>query len=66
MTVYVDALFSTVPCKRWPYRHACHLTADTFDELHRFARQQLGLQHAWYQPHPGTPALCHYDLTATK
>jgi hypothetical protein len=66
MAVYVDSLFSTQPSKRWPYRQACHLTADTVAELHTFAVGQLGLRRAWYQPHHTNQALCHYDLTANK
>jgi hypothetical protein len=65
MTVYVDPLFATSPSKRWPYRWACHLTADTLEELHTFAQARLGLQRAWYQ-HRSKTALCHYDLTANK
>lgn len=39
-------------------RGSAHLTADTLEELHAFARR-LQLSHAWFQPrsHP------HYDLT---
>ena len=66
MPVYVDPLFATEPSECWPYSYACHLTADTPDELHTFAQEQLGLQRAWYQPHPSNPACCHYDLTANK
>jgi Protein of unknown function (DUF4031) len=59
--IYVDALFPTTPAARWPYRQACHLTADNEQELHAFAAK-LGLRRAWFQPqsHP------HYDLTANK
>lgn len=37
---------------------ACHLTADTAEELHEFA-ERIGLRREWFQPqsHP------HYDLT---
>ena len=65
MAVYVDPLFPTQPSKRWPYTHACHLTADTLRELHTFAVQQLGLRSVWYQHHTKR-ASCHYDLTANK
>ncbi len=59
--VYVDALMQTTPSQRWPYRQACHLTADNEQELHTFAAK-LGLRRAWFQDksHP------HYDLTANK
>lgn len=59
--VYVDTLFQTAPSLLWPYRQACHLMADSEQELHTFA-QRLGLRRAWFQPrsHP------HYDLTPSK
>ena len=62
MAVYVDPLvdwrgFS----KRWRYAQACHMTADTLDELHAMA-QEIGLKLGWFQDgsHP------HYDLTESK
>lgn len=61
MTVYVDEL------QRWPTKirrlrdGACHLTADTVEELHAFAAS-LGLRREWYQP-LSSP---HYDLTPAK
>jgi Protein of unknown function (DUF4031) len=66
MAVYVDPLFPTVPSKKWRYTRACHLTADTSEELHAFAVRQLGLHPAWYQHHSQNRARCHYDLTANK
>ncbi len=66
MAVYVDPLFPTQPSKRWPYSHACHLTADTPDELHAFAAKQLGLKRAWFQGHHPNPVFWHYDLTESK
>lgn len=62
MSVYVDEL------RVWPSRitcfrnGSCHLTADTLDELHAFARR-LGLRREWFQDHPIAP---HYDLTASR
>jgi len=62
MSVYVDEL------RQWPtrIRHfksgACHMTADTAEELHAFAAR-LGLRREWFQPHP---RLDHYDLTPAK
>lgn len=62
MTVYVDQL------QRWPTAircfkaGSCHMTADTEDELHSFARK-LGLKRAWFQPHRLLP---HYDLTPAR
>lgn len=61
MTVYVDELV------RWPTRigcfqnGACHLTADSPEELHAFAKR-LGMKRAWFQDKV-TP---HYDLTPTR
>lgn len=61
MTVYVDdwrqrATVGPVTA-RWS-----HLTADTLDELHRFAAA-LGLRRAWFQEHPHDPLRHHYDVT---
>lgn len=62
MTVYVDPLQPTPKSKQWPYGSACHLYADSDEELHDFARR-LGLLPAWFQDHHTLP---HYDLTAGK
>lgn len=63
MTVYVDDL------RVWPHaKHHCfkrgsaHLTADTLEELHEFARR-LGLKRTWFQDHIVVP---HYDLSPGK
>lgn len=61
MAVYVDELM------RWPTKircfqaGSCHLTADTVEELHAFAKR-IGMKRSWFQPqsHP------HYDLTPSK
>lgn len=58
MAVYVDPLFKTAPTTGWGYRRACHLYADSLEELHRFARR-LGLRRSWM--HDGS--MSHYDLT---
>jgi len=53
-----------MPClmtKAWPYQQACHLIADTLDELHRFA-VSIGLKREWFQNH----SIPHYDLTESK
>lgn len=66
MSVYVDALFDVRPemvTGRWPYKQACHMTADTHEELEAMARQ-LRLQPQWIQ-HRGRPTE-HYDLTPGK
>jgi hypothetical protein len=47
--------------RRWPYQRACHLIADTLDELHSFAAK-IGLKHSWFQNHD----VPHYDLTESK
>lgn len=62
MSVYVDRLRPVTPTAKWPWHYAAHLTADTLDELHAFARK-LGLKREWFQDHPRHP---HYDLTDNK
>lgn len=65
MTVYVDALLDHGPevARRLGRRQWCHLTADSKDELHAFARR-LGLRREWFQQ--PRPVAWHYDITATK
>ncbi len=57
MTVYVDDAV-------WPWRGKkwAHMTADTHEELHEFAKQ-LGLKRAWFQDKTHHQ---HYDVTAPK
>jgi hypothetical protein len=62
MAVYVDKLFYTEQTRQWPYAQACHLTADTIEELHAFAFR-IGMKRMWFQDHPRHP---HYDLTKTR
>jgi hypothetical protein len=57
--VYVDKLFQTERSSKWRYPSTCHLTADTLEELHKFALR-LGLRRAYFQDHPRHP---HYDIT---
>lgn len=58
MTVYVDEI------RRWPHarppfhRGSCHLTADTLEELHAFAKR-IGMKREWFQD----GRVPHYDLT---
>ena len=59
MSVYVDELQSCVRSKRWPYGFACHLVADSVEELHYFAGR-MGLKPEWFQDQSSLP---HYDLT---
>lgn len=62
MAVYVDSLLPYPKNRCWPYHEACHLVADTSDELHIFAAK-IGLRERWFQNHPRLP---HYDLTKSK
>lgn len=54
MAVYVDNARV-----KWRGRIWCHLLADSFDELHEFAKK-LGLQRDWFQHAASYP---HYDVT---
>lgn len=62
MSVYVDELI------KWPNAQgifkngSCHLSADTTEELHAFAKK-LGLKRSWFQNHK---LLAHYDLVPSK
>jgi len=62
MSVYIDALLSCVPNKKWRWHHSAHLFADTDEQLHNFAAR-LGLKKIWFQDDGYFP---HYDLTARK
>jgi len=59
MSVYVDPMQPCIQSNKWPYKYACHLVADSVEELHEFAAQ-LGLHRSWFQGSGSTP---HYDLT---
>jgi len=59
--VYIDKLHSCQPTKRWRYTRACHLFADTIEELHEFANL-IGLRRGWFED-KNPP---HYDLTVNK
>jgi len=61
VSVYVDQLFHTYPRPSWRHSEACHMTADSLEELHAFARS-IGLKRGWFQP--GRHA--HYDLTRSR
>lgn len=61
MSVYVDKLRRCQLRGRWKWSEACHLVADTEDELHAFA-QRLGCKREWAQ----RTRLVHYDLTKPK
>lgn len=60
--IYVDQLFACQKSAKWPYTQACHLMADSEDELHQFAAR-LGLRRSWYQNHHPNARVHHYDLT---
>jgi hypothetical protein len=62
VSVYVDGLFATPPHASWKWSSACHLTADSVEELHAFAKS-IGLKKAWFQPHGRHP---HYDLNERR
>jgi len=65
MSVYVDPLFTTTPKANWAYKKACHMTADTEEELHAMA-ERLGLKRSWFQNHHPRAVFWHYDLTVNK
>ena len=54
VSVYVDPI-RPVEYGRWKY--ACHMIADTLDELHSMAGA-IGMQRSWFQP----SSFPHYDL----
>ena len=60
---YVDPLIEVRRTKFWPYTHACHMVADSTEELVGFATR-LGLRRSWMQ-HPGKYSE-HYDLTSPR
>ena len=59
MSVYVDELSVCIQSKKWPYKYACHLVADSVEELQTFA-MMMGLHKSWFQE----GSIPHYDLTA--
>jgi len=63
MTCYVDPIRHTIPSRpRWPFKAACHLYADTPEQLEGMA-DALDLPLLWYRLRQDFP---HYDLTAAK
>ena len=65
MSVYVDPLFNTEGWSdKWPYPEACHMMADTDEELHEMAAK-LKLRRSWHQSCP-PHSVSHYDLTRNK
>ena len=59
MSVYVDEMSDWCPTGKWHYEQACHLVADSVEELQEFARV-IKLSRSWFQDKPELP---HYDLT---
>lgn len=63
MTVYVDEFKLWLPRQPRPFQDgSAHLSADTLDELHKFARN-IGMQRSWFQKHVSMP---HYDLVWSR
>jgi hypothetical protein len=63
VAVFVDELSMWLPKQPRPFHEgSCHLTADSIDELHAFARR-IGLRRGWFQDHALAP---HYDLTPAR
>lgn len=63
MAVYVDELRVWGHAKHRCFKQgSCHLTADTTEELHEFAKR-IGMRREWFQAQSSTP---HYDLTPAK
>ena len=62
LTIYVDALRSTAQSPEWPFKHSCHLYADTQIELFETA-ERLKLKDTWFQHHKRLP---HFDIVASK
>jgi hypothetical protein len=58
MSVYVDPICE-VHFGRWKY--ACHMIADTLDELHTMA-YAIGMHREWFQP----KSFPHYDLLRSR
>lgn len=58
MSVYVDEMQVCIQSAKWPYARACHLVADSIEELQAFALS-MGLHFSWFQ----TESFPHYDLT---
>lgn len=63
MSVYVDELRVWGYAKHRCFKQgSCHLTADTVEELHAFAKS-IGMRREWFQARSSTP---HYDLSPAK
>ena len=63
MTVYVDPMSEVIPNKRWRFSTACHMIADSQEELEEFGRKLKLLP--WWMQDRGKPT-AHFDLTPAK
>ncbi len=66
MAVYVDKAFNTAGLRssRWRHDQACHMWADTLEELIALGRK-IGLQPSWVQRRNRFPEF-HFDVTPRK
>ena len=64
MAVYVDPLTTVEPTAKWKWTQACHMFADSVDELDKLALS-IGLFPEWRQ-NSNLGGFVHYDLTASK
>jgi len=66
MAVYVDKPFNTEAFKsaKWRYNQACHMWADSVEELLEMARR-IGLKAGWMQRRNRWPEH-HFDITVRK
>ena len=62
MAVYVDQPMASLMGPNWRWPMACHLFADSVEELHAFA-QGIGMKRSWFQNNPRLP---HYDLNENR
>ncbi len=62
MSIYVDPMRPCMTNNNWRHKKACHLFADSDEELHSFA-ESIGLKRSWHQDRT---SLSHYDLTEGK
>ena len=62
MSVYVDQERRVGQTPRWQYKYACHMVADSLQELREMA-DKIGLSPEWEQQ---SAHHVHFDLTANK